>query len=69
MWILSLLADRAYGTLYENATDPASLSNAATAGTVQGVLSLVAALLAIRFVHRLSALQTLRAATGPYAPE
>lgn len=69
MWLLSLLADRVYGTLYENASNAASLSTAATAGAVQGVLSLVAALLAILVVHRLSALQTLRATTGPYAAE
>lgn len=69
MWLLSLVADRVYGAVYESATDPAGLSAAATAAAAQGVLSLVAALLAIRFVRRLADLQTARATTGPYAPE
>ncbi|MFI5867447.1 DUF4328 domain-containing protein [Streptomyces sp. NPDC051546] len=69
MWLLSLLADRIYGAVYENATDAAGLSATATAAAVQGGLSFVAALLAVYFVHRLSALQTIRATAGPYAPE
>ncbi|WP_330294394.1 DUF4328 domain-containing protein [Streptomyces sp. NBC_00503] len=69
MWLLSLLADRLYGAVYESTADAAGLSAAATVGAVQGVLSFVAALLAIRLVHKLAALQTARATTGPYAAE
>ncbi|MFF1413506.1 DUF4328 domain-containing protein [Streptomyces sp. NPDC058289] len=69
VWLMSLLADRVYGTLYENASDAAGLSASALAGAVQGALSLVAALLAIRVVQKLTALQTTRAAEGPYAAQ
>lgn len=67
LWVASLIADRVYSVLYERSGTAAELSSAADAAAVQGLLSLAAALLAIRFVHKLTALQTVKAAQGPYA--
>lgn len=67
LWAASLIADRIFSMVYERADDAAELSSAADAASVQGLLSLAAAVLAIRFVRKLTALQTVKAAQGPYA--
>ncbi|MBT2466682.1 DUF4328 domain-containing protein [Streptomyces sp. ISL-66] len=67
LWVSSLIAERVFSIVYERADSPAELSSAADAASVQGLLSLAAAVLAIRFVRKLTALQTVKAAQGPYA--
>ncbi|CAM5342589.1 hypothetical protein SAVIM338S_01083 [Streptomyces avidinii] len=67
LWVATVISERVASKLYDRAGDAAELSSAADAAAVQGVLSVVAAVLAIRFVHKLTALQTVKAAQGPYA--
>ncbi|MFD9302910.1 DUF4328 domain-containing protein [Streptomyces sp. NPDC060048] len=67
LWVASLIADRVYGSLYGDATDAQELASSADASVVYGLLSLAAAVLAIVFVRKLTALQTVKAAQGPYA--
>ncbi|MFZ3468552.1 DUF4328 domain-containing protein [Streptomyces sp. 4.24] len=67
LWVATLISDRVYSRLYTNANDPDGLAAAADAAAVNGVLSLAAAVLAILFVHKLTALQTRKATEGPYA--
>ncbi|WP_330295008.1 DUF4328 domain-containing protein [Streptomyces sp. NBC_00503] len=65
-WVAALISDRIFTYLYDRADTFEELSGAATAGVPQGLLIAAAAVLAIRFVRRLTALQTIKAAQGPY---
>ncbi|WP_405495782.1 DUF4328 domain-containing protein [Streptomyces sp. NBC_00096] len=67
LWVASLIADRVFSSLYTVATTAEELASSADAAAVQGGLSLVAAVLAIGFVHKVTALQGTKAAQGPYA--
>ncbi|WP_371614573.1 DUF4328 domain-containing protein [Streptomyces sp. NBC_00454] len=65
-WVAALVADRIFTYLYDGADTFEELSGAAAAGVPQGLLLAAATVLAIRFVRKLTALQTLKAAQGPY---
>lgn len=67
VWVTGLIADRVFSRLYEAADTFEALGGAAGVGVVQGLLFAVAAVLAILFVRKLTALQTTKAAQGPYA--
>ncbi|MET9881805.1 DUF4328 domain-containing protein [Streptomyces sp. NPDC006430] len=67
MWIASLLFHLLFNQRYTRAETPEALRDAATVGAVADVLTVAAAVLAILFVRRLTAMQAVKAAQGPYA--
>ncbi|MFE2475834.1 DUF4328 domain-containing protein [Streptomyces sp. NPDC059389] len=66
-WVLSLLSSLVYSTKYQRAATPEALREASTVGTVADLLTVAAAVLAIVFVRKLTAMQTTKAEQGPYA--
>ncbi|MFD9333980.1 DUF4328 domain-containing protein [Streptomyces sp. NPDC060028] len=69
-WVLFVVSqgiDRIFTRLYESADGPEELRGAATGCAVSGLLSAAAAVLAILFVRKLTAMQTTKAVQGPYA--
>ncbi|MFD9358021.1 DUF4328 domain-containing protein [Streptomyces sp. NPDC060031] len=69
-WVLFVVSqgtDRIFTRLYESADGAEELRGAATGCAVSGLISAVAAVLAIVFVRKLTALQTTKAVQGPYA--
>lgn len=69
LWVAGLVSDRIFNSLYNAADTFESLADAAAASVVQGLLLAAAAVFAILFVRKLTALQTTKAAQGPYAAE
>ncbi|MER7467766.1 DUF4328 domain-containing protein [Streptomyces sp. NPDC097981] len=67
MWVASLALDRLFSLLYQRAETPEALRTASAVGTVTDLIAVAAAVLAIVFVRRLTAMQTTKAAQGPYA--
>ncbi|RPK39448.1 hypothetical protein EES37_22170 [Streptomyces sp. ADI91-18] len=63
----SQLTDSVFGVLYSAADTPEQLRGAAVVGAVSGLLTVAAAVLAVLFVRKLTALQSAKAAHGPYA--
>ncbi|WP_369779360.1 DUF4328 domain-containing protein [Streptomyces sp. R33] len=67
LWVGSLVFDRAFSRMYERAETPEALRAASAMGIVTDLFTVGAAVLAIVFVRRLTALQTTKAEQGPYA--
>ncbi|MEV7727930.1 DUF4328 domain-containing protein [Streptomyces sp. NPDC087917] len=67
MFVAMMLIDRAFGSLYERAETAEEIGGASALGAVSDLSAVVAAVLAFLFVRRLTALQEIKAAQGPYA--
>jgi hypothetical protein len=67
VWVLSALSDRLFSALYGRAETPGALRDASAVGMVSDLLTVAAAVLAIVFVRKLTAMQTAKAEQGPYA--
>ncbi|MFI1151335.1 DUF4328 domain-containing protein [Streptomyces sp. NPDC020817] len=67
VWVLSALSDRVFSTMYGRAQTPGALRDASAVGMVTDLITVVAAVLAIVFVRKLTAMQTTKAEQGPYA--
>ncbi|MFE5770438.1 DUF4328 domain-containing protein [Streptomyces sp. NPDC056485] len=67
VWVLSAVSDRLFSTLYGRAETPEALRDASAVGMVSDLLTVAAAVLAVVFVRKLTAMQTLKAEQGPYA--
>ncbi|MGE7384033.1 DUF4328 domain-containing protein [Streptomyces sp. NPDC004126] len=67
VWALALVLDRVSGVVYVRAETPESLGAASLLGLVTDLTTVAAAVLAVLFVRKLTALQHLKATQGPYA--
>ncbi|WP_327282054.1 DUF4328 domain-containing protein [Streptomyces sp. NBC_01205] len=67
LWVGSLVLDRIFSRLYQQAGTPQALRDASAVGVASGLCTVAAAVFAIVFVRRLTALQTVKAAQGPNA--
>ncbi|MFE2165763.1 DUF4328 domain-containing protein [Streptomyces sp. NPDC059447] len=67
LWVLAAIGDRVFSRLYARAETPEALRTASSVGIVSDLLVVAAAVLAVVFVRRLTALQNTKAAQGPYA--
>ncbi|MFF3620532.1 DUF4328 domain-containing protein [Streptomyces sp. NPDC002467] len=67
LWVLAAISDRVFSVLYARAETPETLRSASSVGIVSDLLTVAAAVLAIVFVRRLTALQNTKAAQGPNA--
>ncbi|MGP9017571.1 DUF4328 domain-containing protein [Streptomyces sp. BR1] len=67
MWLAALAMNRFASTMYQHADTPDSLQRAADVTMLADVLDLAAALLAIAFVRKLTAMQHTKATQGPAA--
>ncbi|RST06559.1 DUF4328 domain-containing protein [Streptomyces sp. WAC07149] len=67
VWVLSLVLDRVLGVVYVRAETPESLGAASLLGVVSDLTVVAAAVLAVQFVRKLTALQNVKATQGPYA--
>ncbi|MCX4545015.1 DUF4328 domain-containing protein [Streptomyces sp. NBC_01565] len=63
----SQIVDRVAASLFRLADTPEQLRGSAAVGVADGLLTLVAAVLAVLFVRKLTALQNTKATQGPYA--
>lgn len=67
VWVLSLVLDRVFAMVYARAETPESLGGASLLGVVTDLTVVAAAVLAVEFVRKLTALQQVKAVQGPYA--
>ncbi|MFE9559398.1 DUF4328 domain-containing protein [Streptomyces sp. NPDC006703] len=67
LWVANLVIGRFAWTMHRNAETPEALQRATDAWILTDALSLAAAILAITFVRKLSAMQHLKATQGPIA--
>ncbi|MCX5379904.1 DUF4328 domain-containing protein [Streptomyces sp. NBC_00091] len=67
VWVASALLGRIFSPLYERADTPESLRDVSAFGAVCDLTTVAAAVLAVLFVRKLTALQNVKAAQGPYA--
>uniref|UniRef100_A0AAU2JJP0 DUF4328 domain-containing protein n=1 Tax=Streptomyces sp. NBC_00049 TaxID=2903617 RepID=A0AAU2JJP0_9ACTN len=67
VWVLALIAGRASTQMYKRAETPEALRDVSAVSVVSDLLMVAAAVLAILFVRKLTALQNIKAAQGPYA--
>ncbi|WP_412079113.1 DUF4328 domain-containing protein [Streptomyces xanthophaeus] len=67
VWVLSQVVGRVFGKVYMDAETPEELRDAFALGIVSDLLTVVAAVLALLFVRKLTAMQNTQAAQGPYA--
>ncbi|MFD7833820.1 DUF4328 domain-containing protein [Streptomyces sp. NPDC059761] len=67
LWASSLVLDRVFSVMYKRADTPEALRDASAVGMVTGLVTVAAAVLAIVFVRKLTAMQTTKAQQGPYA--
>ncbi|MFF4104555.1 DUF4328 domain-containing protein [Streptomyces sp. NPDC001903] len=67
VWVVSALSDRVFSTMYGRAETPEALRDASAVGMVTDLVTVAAAVLAIVFVRKLTAMQTTKAQQGPYA--
>ncbi|WP_405982111.1 DUF4328 domain-containing protein [Streptomyces sp. NBC_00158] len=67
VWVLSLVLDRVFGVVYARAETPESLGAASLLGVVTDAMVVTAAVLAVQFVRKLTALQQVKSVQGPYA--
>ncbi|MFI6144144.1 DUF4328 domain-containing protein [Streptomyces sp. NPDC051109] len=67
LWASSLVLDRVFSLMYQRADTPEALRDASTVGMVTDLVTVAAAVLAIVFVRKLTAMQTTKAEQGPYA--
>lgn len=67
VWVAAVIADRAVTLMFKKAEEAESLRGASSAGVVSDLLMAAAAVLAVLFVRKLTAMQNTRAAQGPYA--
>ncbi|QEU92282.1 DUF4328 domain-containing protein [Streptomyces kanamyceticus] len=67
LWLVSITAGRLAGQRYSDAEEPEKINSALTGMMVSDALDVVAAVLAILFVHRLTRMQDEKARSGPGA--
>ncbi|WP_406180704.1 DUF4328 domain-containing protein [Streptomyces sp. NBC_01006] len=67
LWASSLVLDRVFSLMYKGADTPEALRDASAVGMVTDLVTVAAAVLAIVFVRKLTAMQTTKAEQGPYA--
>ncbi|WP_051902842.1 DUF4328 domain-containing protein [Streptomyces xanthophaeus] len=67
VWVASAILDRIAGRLYLTSKSTEEVLNAYAFGIVSDLATIVAAVFAVVFVRKLTALQNTRAAQGPYA--
>ncbi|MGW8778153.1 DUF4328 domain-containing protein [Streptomyces sp. NPDC055796] len=67
VWVVSAVSDRVFSTMYGRAETPEALRDASAVGMVTDLVTVAAAVLAIVFVRKLTAMQTTKAQQGPYA--
>ncbi|MFD9722831.1 DUF4328 domain-containing protein [Streptomyces sp. NPDC059072] len=67
LWVLAVIGDRVFSVVYARAETPEALRSASSVGVVSDLLMVAAAVLAVVFVRRLTALQNTKAAQGPNA--
>ncbi|WP_037836450.1 DUF4328 domain-containing protein [Streptomyces sp. NRRL S-244] len=67
LWASSLVLDRVFSLMYKRADTPEALRDASAVGMVTDLVTVAAAVLAIVFVRKLTAMQTAKAEQGPYA--
>ncbi|MDX3539424.1 DUF4328 domain-containing protein [Streptomyces sp. MB09-01] len=67
VWVVASITDRAYSRIYLHAESPEALQATAAFGIGSDLLMVTAAVLAVRFVRRLTAMQHTMALQGPYA--
>ncbi|MCF3122161.1 DUF4328 domain-containing protein [Streptomyces arenae] len=65
LWVADLLVGRWASRTYLRAEDPEEITSAVANMMIADVLDIVAAVLAVVFVHRLTRMQDLRARSGP----
>lgn len=66
-WVSALVLDRVSGYMYKRADTPEALRDASAAAMVGCVATAAAAVLAVLFVRKLTAMQTRKAEQGPNA--
>ncbi|MFE6833879.1 DUF4328 domain-containing protein [Streptomyces sp. NPDC057705] len=67
VWVVAALSGRLASALYDRAETPEELGAASAFGLGSDLLMVAAAVLAVRFVRRLTAMQHTMAVQGPYA--
>ncbi|MFD3695502.1 DUF4328 domain-containing protein [Streptomyces sp. NPDC058646] len=67
VWVLSQILGRVFSKVYMAAESPEELRDAYALGIASDLVNVVAAVLALLFVRKLTALQNTQAAQGPYA--
>ncbi|MGW0392749.1 DUF4328 domain-containing protein [Streptomyces sp. NPDC003042] len=67
VWVVAALLDRVFAQMYKKAETPESLRDASVVGFFSDLTMVAAAVLAILFVRKLTALQDVKAVQGPYA--
>ncbi|MFF5703135.1 DUF4328 domain-containing protein [Streptomyces sp. NPDC012794] len=66
VWAVSLVLERVFRVLYVRAESPEKLRDVSAFGTVADLTVVAAAVLAVLFVRKLTALQNVKSAQGPY---
>ncbi|MEU9143274.1 DUF4328 domain-containing protein [Streptomyces sp. NPDC048349] len=67
LWVLAACTDRVFAQMYKRAETPVALRDASVVGIVSDLLMVAAAVLAVLFVRKLTAMQNTKAVQGPYA--
>lgn len=67
VWVLAACTDRVFAQMYKLAETPEAVRDASVVGIVSDLLMVAAAVLAVLFVRKLTAMQNARAVQGPYA--
>lgn len=67
VWVIAACTERAFSRMYKYAETPEALRDASAVGIVSDLLLVAAAVLAVLFVRKLTAMQNAKAAQGPYA--
>ncbi|MEU9302525.1 DUF4328 domain-containing protein [Streptomyces sp. NPDC048269] len=67
VWVAALCFDRVFSQMYKRAETPAAVRDASLVGIAADLLMVAAAVFAVLFVRKLTALQNTKAAQGPYA--
>ncbi|MGW0748572.1 DUF4328 domain-containing protein [Streptomyces sp. NPDC002587] len=67
VWVIAAFTDRVFAQMYKRAETPEAVRDASVVGVTSDLLIVAAAVLAILFVRKLTALQNTKAAQGPNA--
>ncbi|MCX5609584.1 MULTISPECIES: DUF4328 domain-containing protein [unclassified Streptomyces] len=67
VWVVAACVDRVFAQMYKRAETPEALRDASAVGIVSDLIMVAAAVLAVLFVRKLTALQNTKAVQGPYA--
>ncbi|MGR4879712.1 DUF4328 domain-containing protein [Streptomyces sp. LARHCF249] len=67
VWVVAACTDRVFAQMYKQAETPEAVRDASVVGIVSDLLMIAAAVLAVLFVRKLTAMQNTKAVQGPYA--